>query len=69
MEAYAVLPLVSHALCQCVPLLPAAGPVKVAGRSAEIPPTVAGYPNQIARARVRVRGGKDKGPDDRRAVA
>ena len=57
-------------LCQCVRLLPAAGPVTVeAGRHAEVPPS--GLPHSdLARARVRVGGGKDnKGPHDRHAVA
>ena len=56
-------------LCQCVPWLPAAGPVTVAGRLAEVPPTA--YPIQIAVARVRVGGGicMKHGPDDRHAVA
>ena len=48
---------------------PLAGPVTVAGRLAEVPPTA--YPNQIAVARVRLGGGNcmKQGPDDRHAVA
>ena len=46
-----------------------AGPVTVAGRLAEVPPTA--YPTQIAVARVRMGEGNcmKQGPDDRHSVA
>ena len=64
MEAYAILSWLSVNAS-----LPAAGPVTVAGRLAEVPPTA--YPTQIAVARVRLGGGNcmKQGPDDRHAVA
>ena len=49
-------------------ILPAAGPVTVAGRLAEAPPS--GLPNSdLARGRVRMGGGEDQGPALRGRVA
>ena len=74
MEVYAILSSWVALSSQCVPLSYLLGghPATVAGRLAEVPPTLTTYPNQqiaVAQARLGRKLHEAEGPDDRHAVA